>query len=378
MITRIWAITRIAPTHISMTNKRAVVAMSGGVDSSVAAALLKEQGYNVIGISMRLIGYAEGTERVGGCCSIDDLNDARRVCDQLEIPFYVINLENAFREKVIERFISEYLSGRTPNPCVLCNQRLKFEILLNKARELEAEYLATGHYARILFDDGLQRYQLLKGIDPGKDQSYFLFTLTQEQLNSVLFPLGGIKKEEVRRLAQKFNLRVAEKVESQEICFIPDDNYSKFILEKASPYAIKPGDIVDSSGKVLGRHSGIHNYTIGQRKGLGISSPRPLYVIGFDLDKNHVIVGEEAGLYSNALMADEVNWLSISKPEGEMEATVKIRYRHDGEDAVIKPLENDKVQIEFKSPVKSITPGQAAVFYDGDIVLGGGWIKGQL
>lgn len=358
-----------------MTSKRVVVAMSGGVDSSVTAALLKDQGYDVIGISMRLIGYEEGTERVGGCCSIDDLNDARRVADQLGIPFYVVNLENAFREKVISKFISEYIAGRTPNPCVLCNQRLKFEILLNKARELEANYLATGHYAQIRFDEPSQRYQLLKGVDPWKDQSYFLFTLTQEQLKSVLFPLGNLKKDEVRRLAQRYSLRVAEKVESQEICFIPDDNYSKFILEKVSPDAVKSGNIVDTEGKVLGKHFGIHNYTIGQRKGLGISSPKPLYVIGFDLENNHVIVGEEERLYSNALEADEVNWLSIIEPRCDIEARVKVRYRHDGEDAVLRAIDSTRVRVEFRRPVKSITPGQAVVFYDGDRVLGGGWIK---
>ena len=358
-----------------MTNKRVVVAMSGGVDSSVTAALLKDQGYDVIGISMRLIGYDEGSEKVGGCCSIDDLNDARRVADQLDIPFYVVNLENAFRENVISKFISEYLSGRTPNPCVLCNQRLKFEILLNKARELEADYLATGHYAQIRFDEPSQRYQLLKGVDPGKDQSYFLFTLTQEQLKSVLFPLGNLKKEEVRRLAQKYSLKVAEKVESQEICFIPDDNYSKFILEKVFPDAVKSGNIVNTEGKVLGKHFGIHNYTIGQRKGLGVSSPRPLYVIGFDLENNHVIVGDEERLYSNTLEADDVNWISIPEPFHEIEATVKIRYRHEGEPAVLRSIHPHGIRVEFQRSVKSITPGQAVVFYDGDRVLGGGWIR---
>ena len=350
--------------------------MSGGVDSSVTAALLRDEGYEVIGISMqvwdysRFTGAEEGT--FGSCCSLDDIHDARRVAEQLDIPFYVVNFEEEFQRLVIDDFVDEYYRGRTPNPCVRCNQWIKFELLLKKAKALGADFIATGHYARVERDDS-GRFRLLKGVDKGKDQSYFLFTLTQEQLGHVLFPLGGLTKGEVRRLAANYGLRVAEKGESQEICFIPDDDYVRFI-EEARGAGHLSGDIVDSEGKVLGRHDGIYRYTIGQRKGLGIAHPHPLYVLRVDAEKKEVVVGGKDELYSEGLSVGHVNWI-VPPPAAPVEAACKIRYRHHPVPCRIVPLPDNRAEVRFFDREKSVTPGQAAVFYDGEEVLGGGWIE---
>ena len=356
--------------------KRVVVAMSGGVDSSVTAALLRDEGFEVIGISMQVWDYSRftGAEEgaFGTCCSLDDIHDARRVADQLDIPFYVINFEEEFQRLVIEDFIDEYFLGRTPNPCVRCNQWIKFELLLKKAQALGADFLATGHYARNEQDtDG--RFHLLKGVDKGKDQSYFLFTLTQELLGHVLFPLGGLTKGEVRRLAAKYGLRVAEKGESQEICFIPDDDYVRFI-EEARGGGHLSGNIVDGRGNILGSHRGVYRYTVGQRKGLGIAHPHPLYVLRVDAEKKEVVVGGKDELDSEGLVARNVNWI-VPSPSSPIEATCKIRYRHQPVPCRILPLPGDRAEIRFRDREKSVTPGQAVVFYDGEEVLGGGWIE---
>jgi tRNA-specific 2-thiouridylase len=352
--------------------------MSGGVDSSVTAALLKEQGYDVIGMSMQVWDYSKFTaadgEKFGACCSLDDIHDARRVAEQIGIPFYVVNFEEEFQRLVIDDFVAEYFRGRTPNPCVRCNQWIKFELLLKKGRELAAEFLATGHYARIARDP-FGRFRLLKGVDEGKDQSYFLFTLSQEQLGATLFPLGGMTKQEVRRLAAGYDLRVAEKGESQEICFVPDNDYVRF-LEEARGEAPLPGDIVDSRGNLLGRHNGTYRYTVGQRKGLGVAHPYPLYVLGVDISRNEVIVGERDELLSDGLVAAEVNWIAPG-PESAIEASCKIRYRHRPIACRIDPLPGNRAEVRFLKPEKAITPGQAVVFYDGDEVIGGGWIEGN-
>jgi tRNA-uridine 2-sulfurtransferase len=356
--------------------KRVVVAMSGGVDSSVTAALLREEGYDVIGISMQVWDYSRfaGAEECsfGSCCSLDDIHDARRVAEQLDIPFYVVNFEEEFQRLVIEDFIDEYFLGRTPNPCVRCNQWIKFELLLKKAQELGADFLATGHYARVERDE-TGGYRLLKGVDQGKDQSYFLFTLTQEQLAHLLLPLGGMSKGEVRRLATRFGLRVAEKKESQEICFIPDDDYVRFI-EEARGKGRLSGSIVDRSGAILGEHEGIYRYTVGQRKGLGIAHPHPLYVLKVDADKKEVVVGAKDELLHDCLLARNVNWI-VPPPAAPIEATCKIRYRHHPVLCRVLPLADNRAEVIFHSSEKSVTPGQAVVFYDDDTVLGGGWIE---
>lgn len=355
--------------------KRIVVAMSGGVDSSVTAALLKEQGHEVIGISMQVWDHSrQDSESAGSCRSLDHIDDARRVAAQIGIPFYTVNFQEDFRRLVIDDFIGEYLRGRTPNPCVCCNQMIKFGLLLAKARGLGAEFLATGHYARVV--PGKEGPQLLKGVDARKDQSYFLYAIDREKMSSILFPLGGMTKYEVRGLAARFRLRVAEKSESQEICFIPDNDYVRF-LEEERPGTSASGNIVDCTGKVMGSHNGTYRYTVGQRKGLGIAHAHPLYVLGVKPTRNEVVVGPREELYSSGLTASEMNWL-IPEPGEPLEATCKIRYRHHPVACRVQPLSGGRAEVRFCDKEKSVTPGQSVVLYDGDRVLGGGLIEGKI
>jgi tRNA-specific 2-thiouridylase len=349
--------------------------MSGGVDSSVAAALLKERDCEVIGMTMQIWDYSSFSdvhgEKFGTCCSLDDVYDARRVATALGIPFYVVNFEKQFEAAVIDRFCDDYFNGRTPNPCVLCNQILKFDILLRRARELQADYLVTGHYARLVSENG--RMLLRKGLDRGKDQSYFLFTLTTEQMRYVRFPLGGMTKEEVRSHAARLGLPVAEKPESQDICFVPDGDYVRFLEEQRGPGTMN-GEIVHVDGQVLGSHQGTYRYTIGQRRGLGIAWPQPLYVIAIDAASHRVVVGEKRHLTVSGCHLFDVNWL-VDPPSGTFEAACRIRYRHREVPAKVTVLDDGRVQVTFNQPQNGVTPGQAAVFYDEDMVLGGGWIS---
>jgi tRNA-specific 2-thiouridylase len=355
--------------------KRVVVAMSGGVDSSVAAALLKERGCEVIGMTMQIWDYSSFTaqhgESFGTCCSLDDVYDARRVAESLDIPFYVVNFEKHFAEKVIGRFCDDYFNGRTPNPCVICNQVLKFEILLQRARELQADYLVTGHYARVVPDDG--QFVLRKGLDSNKDQSYFLFTLTQEQMRLVRFPLGEMTKDEVRGHATRLGLNVAEKPESQDICFVPDGDYVRF-LEEQRGSGVMNGDIVHVDGQVLGRHQGTYRYTIGQRRGLGLAWPEPLYVVGIDAENRKVFVGEKQHLAVSHCLLGDLNWL-VEPPGLSFDASCRIRYRHREVPSTVTIFEDGSARVDFEEPQSGVTPGQAAVFYHGDRVLGGGWIE---
>jgi tRNA-specific 2-thiouridylase len=363
---------------------RVVVAMSGGVDSSTAAALLKDEGYEVIGLTMHLWGQAQdGKGSRGRCCAPEDIRDARRVADQIGIPHYVVNLKRAFEEEVVQNFVEEYLRGRTPNPCIHCNDQIKFGFLLRKAEELGARALATGHYARIVRGPAggaakEERYLLLRGKDRSKDQSYFLFTLTQRQMSKVLFPLGDKSKAEVRQLASRLGLRVAQKAESQEVCFVPDNDYRRFLEDKRGRKISKPGEIVNRRGEVLGLHQGLYSFTIGQRRGLGIAGSHPYYVLALDCQKNRVIAGRHDELLADGLIAEGMHWISFPEVEGELEASVQIRYRHPGATALLSPLGKGKVRVEFKTPQRAVTPGQAAVFYRGDEVLGGGWIERPL
>jgi tRNA-specific 2-thiouridylase len=356
---------------------RVMVAMSGGVDSSVAAALLHQQGYDVVGVAMRLAPETSAhlSRPRGTCCSYDDFEDARRVSERMGFPFYVVDLRNEFENRVIRNFVSEYLNGRTPNPCVMCNREIKFDRLWDRARAFQADFIATGHYARIEQTD-IGEFRLLRADDTKKDQSYFLFNLTQRELARTLFPLGAMTKEEVRARARELRLRNADKPESQEICFVPDGDYAKLVERSTMPDKIRAGRILDHSGRLLGYHQGIHRFTIGQRRGLGIAGPHPYFVTSIDADSGAVTVSNiRAG--ANGLIARDVTLVSATAT-AEFEAEVKIRYRHPAIRSLVRRYGEDRAQVQLTECVSSITPGQACVFYRGDEVLGGGFIERAL
>lgn len=364
--------------HMLDTHKgaRVLAALSGGVDSAVAAALLVESGYEVVAVSMLLAGATDG--RTGGCCSIDDFQDARRVAEQLGIPYYVLNLKEAFQSRVVDVFTSEYRRGRTPNPCLVCNRDIKFDLLWQRARELDAAYVATGHYARIDREQDSSGVVLLRGVDADKDQSYFLFTLDQAQLRRTLFPVGHLTKQQVRAKAHQLGLRVAAKPESQDICFVPDGDYARFVEARLQPDQVTPGEIVSQDGRRLGSHAGIHGFTVGQRRGLGLGGlNEPYYVTSINPDSGHVTVGTKAELRVSGLRASDVNWISGQRPDG-VRVAAKIRYRSRPLPATVISRADRRVEVWFDEAYPAVTPGQAVVFYDGARVLGGGWIEGPL
>ena len=358
--------------------KRVVVGMSGGVDSSVAAALLVERGWDVVGVTLRVWPWrepAEAPKRFGSCCSPQTVDDARQVARQLGIPYYLLNTEREFDRTVIDNFASEYRAGRTPVPCVVCNQEVKFGSLLRRARAWEATAVATGHYSRVRRDGETGRYLLFRGRDPRKDQSDFLWPLTQEQLAGAEFPVGDLTKEEVRARARALGLPVADKPESMEICFIPDDDYRGF-LRRRIPEAFRPGPILDRAGQRLGEHQGLAGYTVGQRRGLGLHADRPLYVLALDPERNAVVVGEADGLEARRLVAAEANFIPFDWPSEEIRVAAKIRHSHTPSPAVVRPLSERRVEAIFDEPQRAITPGQSVVFYWEDQVVGGGIIAG--
>lgn len=356
-----------------MENKKVVIGMSGGVDSSVAAYLLKKQGYDVIGVTMQIWQEdKEYEDREGGCCSLSAVEDARRVANKIGIPFYVLNFRDAFKKDVIDYFVNEYIEGNTPNPCIVCNKKLKFGLLLDKARAIGAEYVATGHYAKIIQENG--RYQLIKSDDDRKDQTYALYNFTQDQLAHTLMPCGGYTKDKIREIAKEIGLAVHNKKDSEEICFISDNNHGLYI-EKAEPNKVKPGNFVDKNGNILGKHKGIVYYTIGQRKGLGLALGRPVFVTAIRPETNEVVVGSEEDIFKDELIAKDLNFISIEKLEKPMAVQAKIRYSAKPAEAIIYPLENGRVKVVFNDKQRAFTKGQSVVFYDGLKVVGGGVIE---
>ncbi len=361
------------------------VAMSGGVDSSTVAAMLRAEGHEVVGLTMqlwnqrRLASHEAMPESVQGrCCSLDDVYDARRVAETIGIPYYVVNHEERFERDVVRPFVEQYLSGRTPIPCSLCNNHLKFDQLLIVAQQIGADALATGHYARVEFDQTLGRWVLKRPADRSKDQTYFLFGLTQDQLSRTLFPLGGMMKPEVRELARQHGLALAQKPDSQEICFVPGGDYKKFLdaylAEQGEALPDTAGELVTTNGEVVGEHGGIHNFTVGQRKGLGLATGSPLYVIQIKGDARQVVVGQQEDLYTRTLRTHRVNLISVAELQEPARVMVKIRHRHEGASALIEKTGDHEILVTFDEPQRAVTPGQAAVFYDADTVVGGGWI----
>lgn len=354
--------------------KKAIIAMSGGVDSSVAAYLMKEEGYDCIGATMKLYDNEDiGISKQKTCCSLNDIYDAKNVAYTLNMPYYVFNFADNFKEQVIDRFVNTYIEGGTPNPCIDCNRYIKFEKLMRRMYELDYDYVVTGHYARIEYNEDTDRYILKKGVDETKDQSYVLYNMTQDQLAHTIFPLGKYRKSEIREIADQQNFINARKHDSQDICFVPDGDYAHFI-EGYCGKKFPEGDFVTEDGKVLGKHKGIIRYTIGQRKGLGLSLPQPLYVCKKDVDTNTVVLGKNEDLFQRTLEAEEMNWISISEIKEPIRCKAKIRYKQKEADAVVEAMENGKVKITFDEPQRGITKGQAVVLYDGDIVIGGGKI----
>ncbi len=373
------------PTREETQRGLVAIAMSGGVDSSTVAAVLQERGHPIVGLTMQLWNQRRLPELQGDgpkqhrCCSLDDVYDAKRVAQHLNFPHYVVNFEEQFEQRVVRPFVDQYLAGRTPIACTNCNTDVKFEPLLRMARQIGAERLATGHYARIRQNDQSGRWELLRARDESKDQSYFLWGLSQEQLSRSEFPLGELTKEEVRTLARRTNLPVAEKPESMELCFVPTGNYVQFIQayskDTGIPLSQSEGEIVTEDGAVVGHHNGVHNFTIGQRKGLGFAAGKPLYVLSIDPEKNRVVVGDDDSLRTTSFEVNDVNWVSIEQPSGPIRATVKIRHKHEPTDATVEQIDATTARIAFDAPQRAITPGQGAVFYDGDRILGGAWIR---
>lgn len=356
-------------------NKKALIAMSGGVDSSVAAYLIKQQGYDSTGITLKLFDNEDiGEKREKTCCSLDDIDDARNVCYKIGIPYYVYNFKDSFKENVINRFISAYENGATPNPCIDCNRYIKFEKLMQRADELDFDYVVTGHYSVIEYDSASGRYLLKKSADITKDQSYVLYSLTQKQLSRTLLPLGSMTKNEVRQIAQNLGLINAHKHDSQDICFVPDGDYARFI-EQYTGKTYEDGDFVDESGKILGRHKGIIRYTVGQRKGLGLALPHPMYVKEKDLKNNRVILCENENLFSKELFAKDINLIACDKIEKPLHIKARVRYNQPEQDAIVEQFDDNRLHIVFDKPQRAISKGQAVVLYDGDIVVGGGTIE---